>query len=121
MLPLGWRNIATAAAKKTGIGNRNTSTVTTTDIVWALSGQEVGTITATNTSYDEGTVYPICSDNASRIKYYEQGEGTVCYWWLRSPFVIATNGSYSFLIVNTSGAYNSYANYSFAVVLGLCV
>lgn len=123
MLPLGWRNIATAAAKKTGIGNRNTSTVTTTDIAWALSGQEVGTITATNTSYDEGTVYPIYSDNASRIKYYEQGEGTVYSWYLRSPYVGATSGSSTFLNVNTSGTYSGSGNASnsYAVVLGLCV
>lgn len=122
LMPLGWRNIITPVKKKTGIGNRNTDTVTTIDSLWLFSGKEVGTIGASDTNYDEGRLYPIFTDNNSRIKKVNHGQGAAYSWWLRSPSVYISYGTYYFLFVITSGASgNGYANNSFAVVLGFAV
>lgn len=123
MLPLGWQNIITPAAKKTGMGNRRIDTITTIDKVWLFSGTEVGTVGATDNNYNqEGKLYPIFTDNNSRIKKYKQGTGKAYSWWLRSPFVNISYGTGNFLYVSTSGGNNNYwAYHSFGVVVGFCV
>lgn len=122
MLPLGWQNIITPAAKKTSIGNRSSDIVTTVDDVWLFSGVEVGTVTSGDVYLKEGTIYPIFSTDTTRIKKWKQGTGKAYHWWLRSPSVSISNGSIYFLIViTTGGSSNSWAGSGYGVVVGFCV
>jgi len=116
LLPIGWQSAITPVVKKSTIGNRSTVLTTTCDKLFLFSGSEVGTVTSApyNT---EGKLYPIFSDNASRIKY--KSDGSAYYWWLRSPLVSISYGTSHFLLVSTSGAYYSNIAYNtFGVVLG---
>lgn len=102
--------------KKTTQGNSSTATQTTSDDLWLPSCIEVGTVTSGAGYVDEGTQYPIFTDNGSRVKLYN---GSAGYWWLRSPY---TGSSFSFHPVGSDGS-NSYANASHTngVVFGLCI
>lgn len=116
LLPIGWQSAITPVVKKSTIGNRSTVLTTTCDKLFLFSGTEVGTVTSApyNT---EGKLYPIFSDNASRIKY--KSDGSAYHWWLRSPYVSISYGTYYFLYVSTSGAYNPNTAYNtYGVVLG---
>lgn len=121
LLPMGWKNIIVNAVKTTGVGNRRTDADTTIDPVWLFSGIEVGTVSDTNT-YKEGTLYPIFPDATARIKKGQKGKGSAGGWWLRSPIVYITYGTYYFLYVNTNGGNHNYsAHNTIGVVAGFCV
>lgn len=122
LLPMGWQNIITPAAKKTSVGNRSSDIVTTVDSVWLFSGVEVGTVTSGDIYLSEGTKYPIFPNDTSRIKKFKQGTGKAYYWWLRSPFVSISSGSNHFLLVKTYGGFSTGNAYSSSgVVVGFCV
>ena len=115
-LPADLRAVIKPVIKKTTAGSQSTTIQSTTDSLWIASMKEVGLLT-TDTGYkDEGTQYPLFTDNASRVK---KVNGSAANWWTRSP---NTGSSTNFRYVNSDGSYNgNYASYSYGVVLGLCV
>ena len=63
--------------------------------------------------------YPIFTNDASRVKKRQDGEGSVYNWWERSPYV---GYSYHFYYVYASGSpsYGSTARDAYGVCLGFC-
>lgn len=117
-LPADLRAVIKPVIKKTTAGNQTTTIQTTTDSLWLPSPKEVGLHT-TETGYkDEGTQYPLFTDNASRIKKLSNGTGSAYYWWTRSP---NAGNSSSFRCVASDGSSNYYnASNTSGVCLGLC-
>lgn len=114
--PAEWRAIIKPVKKKTTSGNKSTTIQTTNDSLWIASMKEVGLLTTDNGYKDEGTTYPLFTDNASRIK---KVNGSAAGWWSRSPNVI---NSTTFMCVFSSGSNSgSTASHSYGVCLGLCV
>lgn len=102
--------------KYTTAGNQQTTIQTTVDKLWLPSCIEVGTITSDDGYVNEGSQYPIFTDNNSRIKMYN---GSANPWWLRSP---NTGYATSFHNVSSDGSNNDYnANDTYGVVFGLCI
>ena len=88
------------------------------DTLWALSYSEVGF--GTSDPYGkEGKQYPVYTDNASRIKYQNNGSGSRASFWLRSTncpdaekmVFISDSGTYSSFYTN---AYHAYYNHRVA-------
>lgn len=102
--------------KYTTAGNQQTTIQTTVDKLWLPSCIEVGTITSGAGYVNEGSQYPIFTDNNSRIKMYN---GSASNWWLRSPYAGIAPAFYS---VHSDGSNNDYnANTARGVVFGLCI
>ena len=118
-LPLGLRSTIVPAYKKSSVGNRSYATQGNTYKMWLLSNAELNGYINNHPYMDEGTKYPIFTDNNSRLKYLEDGAGAVYSWWERSPSIYY---SYYFSIVYTSGGPgNSYgASGTYGVSLGFC-
>ena len=117
-LPSDLKSVIKSVTKSTGTGGGSTSgTETSTNKLFLLSEKEVGL-----SSYsvgNEGTQYPIFTDNNSRIKKLSNGSGSADVWWLRSPF---SGNSYSFCFVGSGGsAYCNVASHSRGVCFGFCV
>ena len=108
-LPIGLFNTIAPACKKSSIGNRSYAIRKGLYKLWCLSNSEVNGQTGTHPYSDEGTRYPIFSNDASRIKYRADGTGAVNYWWERSPYV--TYSGY-FCLVYASGGPNGGNNAS---------
>ncbi len=119
-LPMGLYSTIVAACKKSSIGNRSYAIRKGLYKLWLLSNAEVNGQTSTHPYMDEGTRYPIFTNDASRIKKRQDGEGSVSNWWERSPYV---GYSHNFYYVSTSGSPNSlysYAHGALGVCLGFC-
>ena len=117
-LPSDLQSVIKSVTKTTGTGGGSTSgTETSTNKLFLLSEKEVGL-----SSYsvgNEGTQYPIFTDNNSRIKKLSNGSGSAYYWWLRSPY---SGNSYSFCLVRSGGSANyNLASYRYGVCFGFCV
>ncbi len=84
--------------------------------VWLLAEAEVFDRISYTVGYDEGTKYPIFTDNTSRVKKINESTQA---WWLRS----ADSNTSTYFIAVDKGGYVSYYNaaYSYGVVVGLCV
>lgn len=85
--------------------------------VWLLAEAEVFDSVSYTIGNEEGTKYPIFTDNTSRIKKINNG---AYWWWLRS---CVSNSSSRFVSVNDVGG-SVYGNDAFnfgGVVVGLCV
>ena len=84
--------------------------------VWLLSEMEVFGVKTYGTGAEDGTLYPIFTDAASRIK---KCAGSASNWWLRTP---NSYSSYGFCFVNSSGtaSYNNAIS-SNGVAVGLCI
>lgn len=102
--------------KYTTAGNQQTTIQTTVDKLWLPSCIEVGTITSGAGYVNEGSQYPIFTDNNSRIKMYN---GSAYLWWLRSPNT--GNATYFHFVYSDGSNANNYANNTFGVVFGLCI
>lgn len=113
--PDEWQNIMTTAQKKTAQGNNSATIVTSDDKAWLLSPIEL--TGASSPSYaGEGTLYPIFTDNASRIKRVNNVANN---YWTRSP---AASYNQDFCFVNTAGALeHGVAGYTMGICLGFCV
>ena len=113
--PDEWQNIMTTAQKKTAQGNNSATIVTSDDKAWLLSPIEF--TGANSPSYaGEGTLYPIFTDNASRIKRVNNVANN---YWTRSP---AASYNQDFCFVNTAGALDhGVAGYTMGICLGFCV
>lgn len=75
---------------------------------------------ATERTTGNARQYPIFTDNASRIKKMNNGDGSTQWYWLASPLATYATG---FCIVNGDGSssYDRSASYSSGVCFGLCV
>ena len=117
-LPSDLKSVIKSVTKSTGTGGGSTSgTETSTNKLFLLSEKEVGL-----SSYsvgNEGTQYPIFTDNNSRIKKLSNGSGSASSWWLRSPF---SGYSSRFCRVYSDGSANyDFASISLGVCFGFCV
>jgi hypothetical protein len=96
--------------------------------VFLLSKTEVGH--SNENSIEEGSLYTIFTDNASRIAYptaeaaahstYSVSATSAWYWWLRTPYASSANGVRSVYTDGTSNyriAYNGY----YGVRPALCI
>lgn len=84
--------------------------------VWLLSEAEVFDSVSYTIGSGEGTKYPIFTDNASRVKKFNE-ENNI--WWLGSCY---KGGGNYFVNVNVSGGVNGiYASYAYGVCAGLCI
>lgn len=122
--PDEWQRIMTTCRKFTSNGNQNPAITQTDDDLFLFS--EVELFGSTTFSFaGEGKVYPIFSDNESRLK---RANGIVAQWWERSP---CRNNATQFCNVNGNGdAVATNANVTsaaslipsrFGVALGFCV
>lgn len=113
--PDEWQNIMTTAQKKTSQGNISATIVTSDDKVWLLSPVEL--TGASNPGYaGEGTLYPIFTDDASRIKRVNNVANN---YWTRSP---ASSYDQDFCYVTISGGVaRGIASNTMGIPLGFCV
>lgn len=115
--PDEWQNIMTTAQKKTSQGSSGNSAtiVTSDDKVWLLSPVEL--TGASSPGYaGEGTLYPIFTDDASRIKRVNNAANN---YWTRSP---AAGYDQDFCYVTTTGGVtHGIASNTMGISLGFCV
>ena len=100
-------------------GSRSSNLITSPDKLWLFSTVEV-TGGAQLSASGEGTIYPLFSTAANRIKGIGAG-GAASIWWLRSPCVSNSDG---FVYVAASGGVSGdigYAGAAFGVAPGFCV
>ena len=98
-------------------GNRSSNLITSPDRLWLFSTVEVTGGTQYSAS-GEGTIYPLFSTEANRIKGIGAG-GAAYAWWLRSPNISNSNG---FVGVEKAGSvFYFFAGGSVGVAPGFCV
>lgn len=104
--------------KKSNAG-RDSLTVETSDRIWIPSRSEVSQLSSTDALRDQGSLYPLFSDDASRIKFYMlNGAAYKQPWWLRTASAV---NSTHFWYVNDSGAIRSgYSSYHRYFAFGFC-
>ena len=114
-LPSDLRDVIKEVTKKTSAGDASGIINSISDTLFLFAEKEI--FGSKQYSVDgEGTQYARFTASNTRIKKLN---GSVTYWWLRSPFSSFTG---SFCAVNTSGAAsNSDANYSRGVCFGFCI
>lgn len=113
--PSAWQSIMTPVKKKTA-NTQNSSILTeTTDTLWLLSQIEVFG-DSTQSPAGEGTVYPVFSDNASRIKTVKN---VVSPWFLRSFY--APDQGYKCSVGDAGNKGYQRVNESSGICLGFCV
>ena len=128
LFPYGLRSQIVPACKKSSVGNRSYAVKKGLYKLWLYSYAELTNVTSHpyvdeisdwDTSVHASTAYPIFTDNASRIKYLDDGAGAANYWWERDPSI--GNSNY-FMSVNTSGSASgsSNAGNTSGVCLGFC-
>ena len=122
-LPQELKNCMKTVNKRTSGGNKSTETRIDAIKIFLFSVNEVaGTQSGTWVSNDEGSIYPVFTGDASRIKKLSNGSGDVKRWWLRSP-VLYNSGC--FCDVSDSGYVGNpsagYATISEGVCFGFCV
>ncbi|MBR3740893.1 MAG: hypothetical protein IKN04_10640, partial [Clostridia bacterium] len=118
-LPLGLRSTIVAAYKKSSVGNRSYAIQGGTYLMWCLSNSEIGGYVSNHPYMDEGSKYPIFTDNNSRIKKLADGAGAATTWWERSPIIHFAN--YFMYCISSGGPYGSSgANNAYGVCLGFC-
>lgn len=117
-LPSALQSVIQLVTKTTGIGGRSSSgTETSENKLFLLSEIEVGL------NYysvgNEGTQYPIFTDDKSRIKKLSNGSGLANGWTLRSP---SASSNEIFCGVGDKGYnHNPRGSYRFGVCFGFCV
>lgn len=113
--PDEWQNIMTTAQKKTAQDSTSATIVASDDKAWLLSQIEL--TGANSQSYaGEGTLYPIFTDNASRIKRVNNVANN---YWTRSP---ASGYNSDFCYVASDGTVtHGVAGSTMGVSLGFCI
>lgn len=112
--PAEVREIVKGVRKKSTGGNKSTALITTTDFLWLLCEEEMfGAITYSVAG--EGTVYPIYTDNISRLKTVNGG---VNGWWGRSCRIAGTSG---FARCGSDGGATYGSSSAYGVSFGFCV
>lgn len=118
-LPEDLKGHIKAVDKKTSAGQQSTTIQTDSMKLFLFSECECFG-TTTFSAAGEGSVYPIFTDNMSRIKYRKNGSGQQWWWWERSP---VANDSTTFSNVGVSGnKLSSAAKSSYgAICFGFCI
>ena len=99
-------------------GGGSSNLITSPDRLWLFSAVEVTGSSAQYSASGEGTIYPLFSTTANRIKGIGAG-GAAAIWWLRSPHVSISN---IFVCVAASGSVSTgIASYAYGVAPGFCV
>lgn len=98
-------------------GSESRNLITSPDRLWLFSEVEV-TGSAQYSASGEGTIYPLFSTTANRIKGIGAG-GAAAVWWLRSPGISTSNSFVYVLASGSAGTY--YASIAFGVAPGFCV
>lgn len=98
-------------------GSGSSDLITSPDKLWLFSEVEVtGSVRYSVTG--EGTIYPLFSTAANRIKGIGAG-GAAAIWWLRSPYI---GTGPDFVCVTASGGVRNYtASSAYGVAPGFCV
>ena len=114
-LPSDLRDVIKEVTKKTSAGGASGIINSISDTLFLFAEKEI--FGSKQYSVDgEGTQYARFTASNTRIKKLN---GSVTYWWLRSPNSSNTN---DFCAVNTSGAADYYyANNSYGVCFGFCI
>lgn len=118
-LPTDLKGVIKFVDKKTSEGNKSTTINTDSMKVFLFSSIENGLRVNDEVYKEEGSQYPIFTDNASRIKYIANGSGEQYEWWERTPYIGVNN---KFCTVNNMGSTGSYNPYGLrGVCFGFCV
>lgn len=116
LFPAELKNLIKQVNKK-GYNGTTTTIQTTADYLWLLAEVEIFGSKTYAAGTAEGNLYPIFTDNASRIK---KVNGSAYWWWERSPYASYSSG---FCHVYSGGtAYNyGLASLSGGVAVGFCI
>ena len=115
-LPAALKNALKSVNKLSGTGGGSTSgTQTTHDKLFLLSEVEIFG-TTTYSVPGEGTQYAYYKAGNSKVK---KVNGSVYYWWERSPFSGDTDGCCC--VGGNGGANSGSASFSYGVSFGFCV
>ena len=117
-LPSDLKSLIKPVNKKTSAGNQSTSIRTDAMKLWLFSENEVFG-TKTYSTGNEGTKYPIFTDDNSRIKKLSNGTGNTTWWWLRSPN--ASSSNYFCDVYSDGAAYGDGASYTYGVCFGFSI
>ena len=136
-LPIQWRKMIKLVQVRSSAGNQSTEIVSCDNYLYLPSYSEVGfgrgspyigeidpDVYGSNTL---DAVWPVFTDNASRIKRIGGSAGTASIWWLRSPFstttdkdeVVSSNGERWKYTV--TGKYGSEVNTARSVAFGFSI
>ena len=121
VIPESLKTVIKPVLKISDGGYSNKSLVTSEDLCWIPSYEEVGFTINNNVCAGQGYIYDsVFSDDSSRIKYIVNSTD-VGKWWLRSTNY-NTNGTQMFLRVQMGGApYAESATNRFNVAFGFCI
>ena len=103
-------------------GSTNKTLITTTDVCWLASYDEVGLNPGNNNLTGQGEIYSdiFSSDKDSRKKYITDDTAS-SGWWLRSSYYSANSNSMFWRVTNSGGSYSDIAFNSFYVAFGFCI
>ena len=134
-LPKDLQDVIKPVNKKASAGSQSSEIVTSSDKLWLPSVIEItgNTVAPANAApYDaEGEQYEYWRTvkngtdpapnvaNPDRVKYYSNGGGAACAWWLRSP--IAADASGFFYVYATGNMRYYLANDACGVSFGFCI
>ena len=120
-LPLQWQAILQKVDVKSTIGNLSTTEFATSqDYLWLPCCKEVRfNVSSAGYSNEGNGTFNLFTDNASRIKYLDNGNGAACSWWLRSPTTGYATNFYGVYLEGYATSYN--ASYSYGVCFGFCI
>ena len=114
-LPMQWELLKKTVYVTTSAGNKTTTEfVTTEDSMFIPSYTEVGFGSGAPYGSESNGTFSQFSDNPSRIKNYDNGNGDAAIWWLRSPYTSYASG---YWFVAAAGASNSSSAYT---AYGVC-
>lgn len=117
-LPEDLKAAIKAVDKKTSAGSQSTTINTESMKLFLFSEAECFSATTYSVA-GEGEVYPIFTDNASRIKKLANGAGSAYTWWERSPYASYSTGFC--YVYSAGGAYGASASFSRGVCFGFCI
>lgn len=118
-LPSAFKNLVKSVSKQSTAGSQSTSLVTTDDLVWLPSEQEIFGA-KTYAAAVEGAQYSYYATASNRYKLpYWNSSSVSSHWWERSPYGSDTT---IFCSVSTSGAASdSYASYARGIAPACCL
>lgn len=119
LIPDEWKMIISPAKKKSTEGGTSSNIITYTANLFQLALVEVDSSRASTTPYNqEGTTYPIFTNDTSRKKC-KIGTTSATYWWLGSPHI--SSSAYFWCV--DSGGYTiaNSATSTYGVCFAFCV
>lgn len=122
-LPNELKSIIKPVLKISDDGSQNKKLITTTDLCWLASYDEVGFINGSSNLSGQGELYSdvFSDDKDSREKYIVDNTDTGG-WWLRSSVYFTNSNSTMFWRVQKTGAaYTEIQTNQFYVAFGFCI